>query len=85
MRERREALGLSRERLARLADVSSASVELFEGGWRPQRSRVLPAVMAALARAEAERELAHHKNGALAINEDAVKTIDAGDRREPRV
>jgi predicted transcriptional regulator len=58
LRERRERLGLSRERLARLADVSSASIELFEGGWRPQRSRVLPAVCAALARAEAERALA---------------------------
>lgn len=57
LRERRERLRLSRERLARLADVSSASIELFEGGFRPQRSRVLPAVYAALARAEAERDL----------------------------
>jgi hypothetical protein len=59
LRSRRERLRLSREQLARITEppCSAASIELFEGGWRPRRSRVLPAVFAALARVEAEREL----------------------------
>jgi len=73
LRERRERLGLSRERLARLADVSSASIELFEGGWRPQRSRVFPAVCAALDRAEAEFE-ADQANEAPTANGDLAET-----------
>jgi transcriptional regulator with XRE-family HTH domain len=44
IRERREAAGLSRERLARLAECSTAMVVQIEQGYRPGRSRVLPRV-----------------------------------------
>jgi DNA-binding XRE family transcriptional regulator len=52
LRQRREALGLSRERLARLADVSSASIEQFEGGLIPKKSEVLGLVESALRQQE---------------------------------
>jgi DNA-binding XRE family transcriptional regulator len=48
LRERREKLGLSREKLARLADVSAARVEQLEMGAPPKRSRVLERLEAAL-------------------------------------
>lgn len=34
-RKRRQAAGLSREKLARLADVSSSTVQKLEAGYRP--------------------------------------------------
>jgi predicted transcriptional regulator len=52
LRERRTTAGLSQERLARLARCSTASIAIFEGGYRPARSRVLHRVLAALERAE---------------------------------
>jgi len=82
VRVRRERLGLSREAVARLADVSLSSVELIETGWRPRRSRVIPAVMAALARAEAERWVSDQANEVPAIhNGDLAKLADAGGGR----
>ncbi len=52
LRQRREALKLSRERLARLADVSTASIAQFEGGFFPKESKVLGLVEAALRQQE---------------------------------
>jgi DNA-binding XRE family transcriptional regulator len=52
LRERRESLGLSRERLARLADVSMASIAQFEAGLQPKESRVLGLLEAALSEQE---------------------------------
>ncbi|HTT26764.1 MAG TPA: hypothetical protein VMG37_00030 [Solirubrobacteraceae bacterium] len=86
LRQRRERLGISRERLARAADVSYRSVELLELGYSPKRSRVLPLIMGALARLEAERELSTStSNGAPAANGDPVKNAEAGGERVSRV
>jgi DNA-binding XRE family transcriptional regulator len=52
LRQRREALGLSRESLARLANVSTASIAQFEGGLIPKESRVLTLVQRALLQEE---------------------------------
>jgi predicted transcriptional regulator len=68
LRTRRENLHLSRERLARQADCSAISIELLEGGWRPKRSKVLPALIATLARLEAAQT-----NEAAAGNGDLAK------------
>jgi DNA-binding XRE family transcriptional regulator len=48
LRERREALGLSREKLAFKAGISSATIERFEAGIFPERSRALERLEAAL-------------------------------------
>lgn len=48
LRQRREALGLSREKLAHKADISSASIEQFEAGARPKRSKALERLEATL-------------------------------------
>ena len=48
LRQRREALGLSRQRLASLADVSTGSLAQFEGGLIPKESKVLGLIEAAL-------------------------------------
>jgi transcriptional regulator with XRE-family HTH domain len=58
LRARREALGLSREQLARCSheQVSSASIESYEMGYTPRRSRVLPLIVAALEAAERAAE-----------------------------
>lgn len=45
---RRRALGLSQHRLATLAGCSRTSIALLEGGYAPQRSAVLPRVVAAI-------------------------------------
>lgn len=52
LRERREALGLSREKLARLADISTSAVAQFEEGRRPASSKALPLLEAALRQQE---------------------------------
>lgn len=44
----REARGLSQEAVARLADVSLATVQNTERGYRPQRSEAVPRIAAAL-------------------------------------
>jgi len=54
LRSRRHAAGLSVERLAGLADCSPASIERIERGYRPKRSRVIPALYAVLDELEAE-------------------------------
>ncbi len=48
IRARRRAAGLSQERLAHLADCSLHTVALFERGYRPARSNVLPRIIAVL-------------------------------------
>lgn len=55
LRQRREALGLSREKLARQADCAAITIEMLEGGWRPKQSRVFPALLATLDRLEAQK------------------------------
>jgi DNA-binding XRE family transcriptional regulator len=52
LRQRREALGLSREKLARVADISSATIAKFEEGARPKESKALELLEAALAERE---------------------------------
>lgn len=52
LRERREALGLSREKLARIADISAAAIEQFEQGRRPENSKALPQLEATLRQQE---------------------------------
>jgi len=54
LRARREDLGLSRERLARQAGVSTASVEKFELRTIPTRSLALKRIEKALDRLEAQ-------------------------------
>jgi transcriptional regulator with XRE-family HTH domain len=53
LRQRRKALGVSQEKLAREAACSTMSVRLFESGFLPERSDVLPRLLATLARLEA--------------------------------
>jgi predicted transcriptional regulator len=48
LRERREALGISRESLAHNADCSMSMLGMLEQGYRPDRSKVLKRVEAAL-------------------------------------
>ena len=38
LRQRREALGLSREKLARQADCAAITIEMLEGGWAGRNS-----------------------------------------------
>jgi predicted transcriptional regulator len=45
LREMRRTAGLSQQRLAELAHCSLAAVALFEGGYRPARSIVLPRII----------------------------------------
>lgn len=54
LRAARERLGISRARLAGLADVSLASLDRIEQGACPRRSRVLSQAWAVLAAANAE-------------------------------
>jgi transcriptional regulator with XRE-family HTH domain len=44
----RRAAGLSQQRLAELADCSLAAVALFERGYQPDTSAVLPRILAVL-------------------------------------
>jgi hypothetical protein len=48
LRQQRQAAGLTRQALAEKAKCSIASVALFEGGYAPERSAVLPRLFAAL-------------------------------------
>ncbi len=48
LRAMRRAAGISQERLAQLADCSLHTVALFERGYRPSRSDVLPRIVAVL-------------------------------------
>ncbi len=48
LRARREAAGLSQQRLAELAGCSIAAIGLYEGGYSPSRSTVLERVLAVL-------------------------------------
>lgn len=78
IRQRRELLGLSREKLARQANCAAITIEMLEGGWRPKRSRVLPALLATLDRLE--RGLPQ-TDEAPATSRDLVKLGDgAADR-----
>jgi predicted transcriptional regulator len=55
LRQRREALGIAQEHLARLAGVSHSMVCMLDAGYTPGRSRVRDQVLAVLDRLEAER------------------------------
>jgi len=48
LRAEREAAGLSRQALATRADCSIAAVAVFEHGYEPERSDVLPRLWAVL-------------------------------------
>jgi len=48
IRERREALGLTREQLAHEATCSYAMLRVLEGGYRPERSPALDRVLSVL-------------------------------------
>ncbi len=48
LRARREAAGLSQQRLAELAGCSIATIGLYEGGYSPSRSTVLERLLAVL-------------------------------------
>ncbi|MGI8661482.1 MAG: helix-turn-helix domain-containing protein [Thermoleophilaceae bacterium] len=48
LRGLRKAAQLSQEELARRAGCSTASVKLFESGYTPERSDVLPRILRAL-------------------------------------
>lgn len=48
LRRNRLAAGLSQEKLARMADCSTAYVRLLEAGYQPRDSSVLPRVRQAL-------------------------------------
>jgi transcriptional regulator with XRE-family HTH domain len=56
LRERRTTVGLSQERLAQLAECSTASVALFERGYRPGQSAVLSRIEAVLDAAQRDRD-----------------------------
>jgi predicted transcriptional regulator len=58
LRARREALGLPRTEIARLAGCSNGMLREIEAGVIPKRGRVLPAVLDVLKRAEAEARVA---------------------------
>jgi predicted transcriptional regulator len=58
LRARREALGLPRTELARLAGCSTVMLRELEAGVIPKRGRVLPAVLDVLDRHEAEVRVA---------------------------
>ncbi len=58
IRERREALGISREKLAHKAGISSASIERFETGARFKVSPTMEKLEATLAQLEAEQVVA---------------------------
>jgi len=53
IRQRRQAANLSRQALATVADCSLASIALFESGYSPETSTVLPRILAALDAIEA--------------------------------
>jgi transcriptional regulator with XRE-family HTH domain len=48
IRRRREALGLSRERLAREVGCSTSYLQLLENGFAPAYSHVIPLLLAVL-------------------------------------
>jgi predicted transcriptional regulator len=48
LRWRREALGISREKLAWKVGCSSSYVQMLESGFQPARSDVLPRLLAVL-------------------------------------
>jgi transcriptional regulator with XRE-family HTH domain len=48
LRQRREALGLSRQQLAQGARCSLTTLQMLESGYRPERSRALDRVLAVL-------------------------------------
>lgn len=52
MRKRREALGLTRQQLAALADCSLSMLQMLEGGYTPSTGQVVGRVEKALAEAE---------------------------------
>jgi transcriptional regulator with XRE-family HTH domain len=52
LRDRRLALGLSQEKLARDAECSTAMVKLLERGFTPTHSEVLPRIERVLTAAE---------------------------------
>jgi transcriptional regulator with XRE-family HTH domain len=49
LRTQRRAAGLSQQKVAELAHCSLATVALFERGYRPTRSAVLPRIVQVLA------------------------------------
>ncbi len=57
LRERRRALGLPQEDVARLADCSVDYVRLLERGFEPRYSDVLPRIAAALRTASERQEM----------------------------
>lgn len=66
LRERRQAAGLSQEKLARLADCSTASVALLERGYVPAESPVLQRILVVLN---------ENESGAHAASNDREKLI----------
>lgn len=58
MRERREALGLTRQQLAQLAGCSLSMLQMLEGGYKPVTGRVMGRIEKALAKAEREANAA---------------------------
>lgn len=56
LRNRRLAANLTQQALAHEAQCSIAMLKLLERGFEPERSQVLPRIIGALARIEAEHE-----------------------------
>lgn len=56
LRQRRRRLKLTQVQLASNADVALCTLQNFERGAIPKRSNALPALLAALSRAEAEQD-----------------------------
>lgn len=69
VRERRDALGLTRQQIAQLANCSISGVAVIEAGDAPSRSKILTRILAVLDRLE---------SGEIALNDYAP----AGNRRE---
>ena len=70
LRAARERLGISRARLAGLANVSLASLDRIEQGACPRRSRVLSQAWAVLAAANAGPSVNDHDPGASRAAEE---------------
>lgn len=64
IRERREALGLSREALAGLAGCHVNSVTQFEYGYKPRLSKVYPRVVSTLDELERRAGASQHDRAA---------------------
>jgi len=80
LRALRRTAGLSQQQLAQKAECSLAAVALFESGYQPAYSRVLPRIITTLAEAlDADTE---NEEGAAPVNATPSETSPGTGRRD---